>query len=335
MRDLLMTQCPICGENFAEKCAHIVGYVDINDKLGGHEVFRTILKALEVALIKCVQNGFEHSPFPELEMPYGILRKQLLEGRAESDSIYRTWEYLTRSLCQVMSGIYPGVTETPGNGNSEITMPKSKAVILGTTWGLKDGDEYVGFRMKRILWSSNPHILREILDYHVGLWIPVLERPAVRPGSIGMYRPITLATEDEYDPRLLEKNGNVPWDPSHETVLRTWRIAMRGAIDGIGPLATPTTQFFNTMGSRTGLSRGAAIAILADECPDLLKEALPTLQKTAAEAKRLIPTIHQMRMPGLAKAFTHSKYTAHIDFAELVTSHVSTRSRRHVRHRLT
>lgn len=323
-----MTICPMCGEDFPSQCAHIVGYVDINDKLGGHEVLQTILKGLEVALIKCVQNGFEHSPFPELEIPYGVLREQLLEGRAESDSIYRTWEYLTGSLCRFMAGLYPGVTETPGNSSYEITVPKSKAVVLGTTWGRKDGAEYVGFRMKRILWSTEPHVLRQVLEYHIGRWIPLLERPAVRPVKLGKYRPINLATEDEYDPRLLEKSGNVPWDSSPETVLRTWRIVMRGAVDGVGPLATPTTQFLHVMGSRCGLSRGAAIAILAEQCPDLLREALPTLQRTAAEAERLIPTIHEMRMPGMAKAFTHSKFTSHISFAKMVESHVSRGSKR-------
>jgi hypothetical protein len=318
-----MTLCPMCGEDFASQCAHIVGYVDISDKLGGHEIFEMVLKGLEVALIKCVQNGFEHSPFPELEMPYGVLREQLLEGRAESDSIYRTWEHLTRSLCQCMAGIYPGVTETPANSACEITVPKTKAVIRGTTWGRREGGEYVGFRMKRIIWSSKPHVLRKILDYHLGLWIPILERPAVRPVNLRKYRPINLATEDEYDPRLLERNGNVPWDRSPETVLRTLRIALRGAIDGIGPLATPTTQFFHVMGSRAGLSRAATIGILAIESPELLRAALPNLQNVATEAKQLIPKIHELRMPGLAKAFTHGRYEAHIEFAELVASHVA------------
>lgn len=323
-----MTQCPICGEDFAEQCAHIVGYVDINDKLGGHEIFETVLKTLEVALIKCVQNGFEHSPFPELEMPYGALREQLMEGKPESNSIYRTWEHLSRSLCQFMEGLYPGMTETSANNSLEITVPKEKAVIRGTTWGRGKEGEFVGFRVKRILWSLKPHVLREIFYYHVGLWIPVLERPAVRPANLGKYRPINLATEDEYDPRLLEKNENVPWDPSPETVLRTLRIALKGAIDGIGPLATHTTQFFHVMGSRAKISMGATIAILADECPELLRAALPILQKVASEAKRLIPTIPEMRMPGLAKAFTHTKYQAHIELAELVASHVARRRKR-------
>ena len=330
-----MMACPMCGEDFASQCSHIVGYVDINDKLRGHEIFETVQLALEIALIKCVQNGFEQSPFPLLEMPYGILRGQLLEGKAESDSIYRTHEYLARSLCQFMMGLYPGVTETAANSNREITVPKDKAVIRGTTWGRSDGAEFVGFRMKRILWSNEPHVLRQILEYHVARWIPVLERPAVQPAKFAKYRPINLATEDEYDPRLLENNGNIPWDPSPETVLRTLRIAMRGAVDGIGPLATHTTQFFHVMGSRAKISVGASIAILADECPDLLRAALPILKKVASEAMLLIPTIPNMRMPGLAKAFTHGKYKAHIDLAELVASHVSNGNRRHVGHRLT
>lgn len=319
-----MMLCPVCGEDFSNQCSHILGYVDINDTLGGDDTFETIQKPLEVALIKCVQNGFEESSFPELEFPYGVLRAQLLEGISESDSVYRAREHLTRSLCQLMAGHYPGVTETPAVSVCQIEIPKDKAVIRGTTWGRKNGIEFVGFKMKRILWSSQPRVVRELLDYRVGRWIPVLERPAVRPAKFAKYRPINLATEDEYDPRLLENNGNIPWDPSPETVIRTLRIAMRGAVDGIGPLATHTTQFFHVMGSRAKISVGASIAILADECPDLLRAALPILQKVASEAMQLIPSIREMRMPGLAKAFTHGKYEAHIRFAEQVALHVVT-----------
>ena len=323
-----MTTCPMCGEDFANQCAHIVGYADISSRLGGHEVFESNMKRLEVALIKCVQNGFEHSPFPELADPYDVLREQLMEGKPESDSIYRIWELLTESLCEFMSGLHPGMVATSANSAITVEVPKGANVIRGTTWGRGKNGEFVGFRMKRILWSLKPHTLREIFDYHVGLWIPVLERPAVRPGNLGKYRPINLGTEDEYDSRLLEDGGNVPWDPSSDSVLRTVRIALRGAIDGVGPLASLSTQFFHVMGSRAGISMDASIAILAEQCPDLLREALPTLQKVASEAERLIPTIHEMRMPGMAKAFTHGKYTSHISFAKMVESHVSRDSNR-------
>ena len=48
----------------------------------------------------------------------------------------------------------------------------------------------------------------------------------------------------------------------------------------------------------------------------------------ATRLERLIPTIHEMRMPGMAKAFTHGKYTSHISFAKMVESHVSRDSNR-------
>ena len=129
---------------------------------------------------------------------------------------------------------------------------------------------------------------------------------------------------DDFDPRLLADKNHLPWDTATETLLRIWRIALRGAIDNVGPLSNPSTQFFWVMGSRGGIGWKTAVWMLASECPELLLMLLPGLQETAEEAKRLMPKIHELRMPGQAKAWVHGTYERHIHLAELVSSIVPT-----------